>query len=104
MENQIVTVADLVGAIIAEMERCNYKPSVIKQYRIVWDKLCAYSGAMPVGAWPLAVTSYTYEARRVDGQYPVVPGCHHRGTRRRPSDCSRRMRVSRSARSVHDIR
>lgn len=36
MEKQIVTVADLVGAIIAEMERRNYKPSVIKQYRIVW--------------------------------------------------------------------
>ncbi|WP_248760345.1 hypothetical protein [Pseudarthrobacter sp. SSS035] len=51
MENQIVTVADLVGAIIAEMERRNYKPSVIKQYRIVWDKLCGHSGAMPVGAF-----------------------------------------------------
>lgn len=53
MENQIVTVADLVGAIIAEMERRNYKPSVIKQYCIVWDKLCAYSGAMPVGAFSI---------------------------------------------------
>ena len=40
MENQIVTVADLVGAIIAEMERRNYKPPVIKQYRIVGDN-CA---------------------------------------------------------------
>lgn len=48
MENQIVTVADLVGAIIAEMERSNYKPSVITQYRIVWDKLCRHSGAVPV--------------------------------------------------------
>jgi integrase/recombinase XerD len=51
MEYQIVTVADLVGAIITEMERRNYKPSVIKQYRVVWDKLCAYSGAMPVDAF-----------------------------------------------------
>jgi integrase len=51
MENQVVTVADLVGAIITEMERLNYKPSVIKQYRIVWDKLCRNSGAMPVGAF-----------------------------------------------------
>lgn len=32
MENQIDTVADLVRAIIAQMERLNYKPSVIKQY------------------------------------------------------------------------
>jgi hypothetical protein len=32
MEYQIVTVADLVGATIAEMERRNCKPSVIKQY------------------------------------------------------------------------
>jgi integrase/recombinase XerD len=53
MEKQIVTVTDLVGAIIAEMERRNYKASVIKQYRIVWDKLCAYSGAMPVGAFSI---------------------------------------------------
>ncbi|MBE4720587.1 tyrosine-type recombinase/integrase [Pseudarthrobacter sp. AB1] len=53
MEKQIVTVADLVGAIIAEMERRNYKPSVIKQYRIVWDKLCGHSGAMPVGAFSI---------------------------------------------------
>jgi integrase/recombinase XerD len=51
MENQIDTVANLVGAIIAEMERLNDKPSVIKQYRIVWDKLCGHSGAMPVGAF-----------------------------------------------------
>jgi integrase/recombinase XerD len=51
MEKQIVTVADLVGSIIVEMERRSYKPSVIKQYRIVWDKLCGHSGAMPVGAF-----------------------------------------------------
>jgi integrase/recombinase XerD len=48
MEDHTVTVADLVGAIIGEMERRNYKPSVITQYRIVWDKLCRHSGAMPV--------------------------------------------------------
>lgn len=51
MDNQIVTVADLVGAIITEMARRNYKPSVIKQYRIVWDKLCRHSGPMPVDAF-----------------------------------------------------
>ncbi|MBP1136651.1 hypothetical protein JOE31_002883 [Arthrobacter sp. PvP023] len=51
MEDQIVTVADLVGAIIVEMERRNYKPSVITQYRIVWDKLCRHSGAMPADAF-----------------------------------------------------
>ena len=51
MEHKIVTVADLVGAIIAAMERRNYKPSVIKQYRIVWDKLSRHSGAMPVDAF-----------------------------------------------------
>jgi integrase/recombinase XerD len=51
MENQIVTVADLVEAIIGEMERRSYKPSVITQYRIVWDKLSRHSGAMPVDAF-----------------------------------------------------
>ena len=50
MEHKIVTVADLVGAIIAAMERRTYKPSVIKQYRIVWAKLSRHSGAMPVDA------------------------------------------------------
>ena len=48
METKIVTVADLVEATVEEMKRRNYKPSVITQYRIVWDKLCRHSGAMPV--------------------------------------------------------
>jgi len=47
MEERVGTVAGLVDAITVEMERLAYKPSVIKQYHIVWDKLCAHSGGMP---------------------------------------------------------
>ena len=49
MSVQVGTVAELVDAITVEMERLGYKPSVIRQFHIVWDKLCAYSGGMPVG-------------------------------------------------------
>lgn len=48
METQVQTVDDLVAAIVGEMERRNYKPSMIRQFRIVWDRLCRYSGGMPV--------------------------------------------------------
>jgi integrase/recombinase XerD len=48
MQTEVQTVSDLVAAIVGEMERRNYKPSVIKQFRIVWDKLCRHSGEMPV--------------------------------------------------------
>jgi integrase len=38
------TISDLVGAITEEMVRLDYKPTVLKQYHIVWDKLCALAG------------------------------------------------------------
>jgi hypothetical protein len=41
MGRQVATVDDLVEAIVEEMERLNYKPSVVAQYRIVRDKLRA---------------------------------------------------------------
>jgi hypothetical protein len=34
------TISDLVNEISEEMERLDYKPTVLKQYHIVWDKLC----------------------------------------------------------------
>lgn len=44
MDNNIKTISDLVNSISAEMEQLDYKPSVLKQYHIVWDKLCTYAG------------------------------------------------------------
>jgi site-specific recombinase XerD len=41
------TVADLVEAVTEEMIRLDYKPTVVKQYHIVWDKLCKYAGNKP---------------------------------------------------------
>ncbi len=53
MSREIVTVDDLVEAIVDEMERLNYKPSVITQYRIVWDKLRVHSGECPANEWTI---------------------------------------------------
>ncbi|KUO67776.1 MAG: hypothetical protein APF77_10270 [Clostridia bacterium BRH_c25] len=44
INEEIVTISDLVNAISAEMVRLDYKPSVLKQYHIVWNKLCTHSG------------------------------------------------------------
>jgi site-specific recombinase XerD len=44
MVNNARTISDLVGEITAEMERLDYKPTVLKQYHIVWSRLCKQSG------------------------------------------------------------
>ena len=36
----IKTIADWVDAITAEMVRLDYKPTLVKQYHIVWSRLC----------------------------------------------------------------
>jgi hypothetical protein len=41
------TISDLVNAISEEMTRLDYKPTVLKQYHIVWNKLCKRAGARP---------------------------------------------------------
>jgi hypothetical protein len=41
------TISDLVNAISEEMTRLDYKPTVLKQYHIVWNKLCKRVGARP---------------------------------------------------------
>jgi hypothetical protein len=41
------TISDLVNAISEEMTRLDYKPTVLKQYHIVWNKLCKGAGARP---------------------------------------------------------
>ena len=48
MKGTIGTVAELVDEITVEMERLNYKPSVICQFHIVWDKLVRHSGQLAV--------------------------------------------------------
>jgi len=44
MSKESNTISDLVTAISEEMVRLDYKPSVLKQYHIVWDKLCRHAG------------------------------------------------------------
>jgi len=41
------TISDLVNAISEEMTRLDYKPTVLKQYHIVWNKLCKRAGVRP---------------------------------------------------------
>jgi len=48
MNEKVCTISDLVEAITGEMVRLDYKPTVVKQYHIVWDKLCKKAGARPV--------------------------------------------------------
>ena len=41
------TISDLVSAITEEMVRLDYKATVVKQYHIVWSRLCKQEGARP---------------------------------------------------------
>src|SRR6202041_2515864 len=41
------TISDLLNAISEEMTRLDYKPTVLKQYQIVWNKLCKRVGLRP---------------------------------------------------------
>ena len=45
MSEETRTISDLVNAISEEMTRLDYKPTVLKQYHIVWNKLCKRAGA-----------------------------------------------------------
>ena len=47
MSEETRTISDLVNAISEEMTRLDYKPTVLKQYHIVWNKLCKRAGARP---------------------------------------------------------
>jgi site-specific recombinase XerD len=44
MNKETKTISNLVAEISEEMARLDYKPTVLKQYHIVWDKLCAKYG------------------------------------------------------------
>lgn len=54
IDNNIKTISDLVNSISAEMEQLDYKPSVLKQYHIVWDKLCTYAGERSIEAFNIS--------------------------------------------------
>jgi site-specific recombinase XerD len=47
MNTEVKTISDLVDTIIAEMKRLDYKPAVLKQYNIVWSRLCKQAGNAP---------------------------------------------------------
>ncbi len=47
MSKETRTISDLVNAISEEMTRLDYKPTVLKQYHIVWNKLRKRAGARP---------------------------------------------------------
>lgn len=47
MSKETKTISELVSAISEEMVRLDYKPTVVKQYHIVWDKLCKRLGESP---------------------------------------------------------
>ena len=47
MSKEARTISGLVAAISEEMVRLDYKPSVLKQHHIVWDKLCKRDGDRP---------------------------------------------------------
>jgi site-specific recombinase XerD len=44
MNREIKTISDLIDAIAEEMVRLDYKPTVVKQYHIVWNKLRRFAG------------------------------------------------------------
>jgi integrase len=47
MSTKVRTISDLVEAITEEMVRLDYKPTVVKQYHIVWSRLCKKHGGLP---------------------------------------------------------
>lgn len=49
MSKEARTISDLVSATSEEMKRLDYKATVLKQYHIVWNKLCKQAGARPAG-------------------------------------------------------
>ncbi len=48
MEKESQTVTALINATETEMVRLNYKPSVLKQFNVVWKRLKTQAGAMDV--------------------------------------------------------
>lgn len=47
MSEEAKTISDLVNATSEEMKRLDYKSTVLKQYHIVWNKLCKQAGDQP---------------------------------------------------------
>ena len=47
MIKEVKTISELVAAITEEMVRLDYKPTVVKQYHIVWSRLCKQEGNRP---------------------------------------------------------
>jgi hypothetical protein len=48
------TISELVNAISEEMTRLDYKTTVLKQYHIVWNKLCKCAGVRAVNDFDIS--------------------------------------------------
>lgn len=51
MKNEIKTISQLIESTEKEMVHLDYKPSVLKQFNVVWNKLRNYAGAEDVGVF-----------------------------------------------------
>jgi integrase/recombinase XerD len=64
------TISDLVNAISEEMTRLDYKPTVLKQYHIVWNKLCKHAGVRPTNDFDMEFgMKFLGEAMRAHRQW-----------------------------------
>jgi hypothetical protein len=64
------TISDLVNAISEEMTRLDYKPTVLKQYHIVWNKLCKHAGVRPANDFDMEFgMNFLGEAMRAHRQW-----------------------------------
>jgi site-specific recombinase XerD len=70
MNEEARTITNLVAAISAEMVRLDYKPTVVKQYHIVWDKLCTCAGERPATDFSMEFgMSFLEEAMRAHSKH-----------------------------------
>jgi site-specific recombinase XerD len=53
MTRRVRTISDLVADITTEMVRLDYKPTVLKQYHIVWSRLCQQAGNHPAESFDM---------------------------------------------------
>ena len=74
MSKETRTISDLVNAISEEMTRLDYKPTVLKQYHIVWNKLCKLVGVRPANDFDMEFgmkfLDEAMRAHRKRGKFP----------------------------------
>ena len=71
MRKETRTISELVNAISEEMTRLDYKPTVLKQYHIVWNKLCKRAAARPANDFDMEFgMKFLDEAMRAHPKHP----------------------------------